>query len=124
MSTANGPVFGFYDNGTTSGSAQPTTTDDIPNARNGGGAPGWKRGNDTLDTGGGKSAGFMASVTVGISRRGSTFYGMLNGARDHTFADVSGTAAGGFFIGCAGANSGWSLTSLRYRLGPGLPNIT
>ena len=119
--TNNGPYMGFYDNGTTAGTTKPTETDDIVTIENGGATPGYEHNGDTTDTGGGKSAGFMASVVVRLSRRGSTFYAYLDDVLDHTYADVTGTAAGGFYVGCGGGGSGFSFSTMRYRLGPGLP---
>jgi hypothetical protein len=124
VGTDNGPAGGFYDNGTNNGVLVPTLTDDIVFARNSGGAgPGWMHGNDNPD-GSAKSAGWMASKTIQISRRGTTYYGLLDGVLDKTFAEVTGDTVGGLFLGSGGGISGgFTFGDVKYRLGPGLAVI-
>ena len=119
FTTANGPYVGFYESGTTTGAESPTVVDPVPSVVNGGGSPGYEYGNRLTDTGGAKAAGFMSGVVVRISRRGSTFYVYLDDVLDHTFVLVSDDAAGGFYIGNGGSTSGWSMSGIRYRTGPG-----
>jgi hypothetical protein len=124
VGTDNGPAGGFYDNGTTNGVIVPTTTDAIVFARNSGGTgPGWMHGNDNPD-GTAKSNGWMASKTIQISRRGDTYYGLLNGVLDKTFAEITGHTVGGLFLGSGGGISGgFTFGDVKYRLGPGLASI-
>lgn len=121
--TANGPSVGFHTTGTTDTIDHPSTTNPIVYARNAGGAnPGWNNNDGSVEAA--KSAGWMSGVgPIQISRRGSTFYGLINGVLDRTFTGTTGTNAGGFFIGCAGATHAWQVDSVQYRLGPGLPAI-
>lgn len=124
ISTQNGPKCGFSPNGTSSGGSLPTTTDPIVYACNGGagGDVGWSHDNQNPD-GSAKSAGWMASHIIQISRRGSTFYGLIDGVLDHTFTEVTGGDAGNLFILSAGGTTSFALTGVQYRVGPGLPAI-
>jgi hypothetical protein len=123
--TTNGPMWGFYDNGTSNDAGTPTNTDAILYARNASGAAdiGWIHGASDPD-GAAKSAGWMSGKTIQISRRGSTYYGLIDGVLDRTITELTGNTAGGFFIGCTGGSHDWQANNVQYRLGPGLPNIT
>lgn len=105
------------------GVERPGNTDPIVFAReSGGGGIGWVYAGTVTEAS--RSSGWTASAVIGLSRRGSTFYGLIDGSINHTFSAVSGTNAGKFFIGCNGTTSGWSMTGIRYRLGPGLPTLS
>lgn len=122
-STANA-VVGFCTSGTSINVQSPTTTNPIVYAKDSpaAGTTGWLNNNDSVDAS--KSSGWTQSNTIKISRRGSTFYGSINGVLDETYSGTTGSGAGKLFVGCAGVASGWTLTGLRYRAGSGLPAIS
>ena len=113
---------GFCDNGTATGVQQPTYTNAALYGRNAGtGVIGWCNDSDALE-GAAKAAGWMASKTIRLSRRGSTVYGLIDGVLDRTFS-IAASAAGKFFLGNGGGTAGAAFTGLRYRKGAGLPAI-
>ncbi|MDP2619270.1 MAG: hypothetical protein Q8P46_03705 [Hyphomicrobiales bacterium] len=118
----HGLIIGFSPNLTGTGAQAPGTTNPIMYAKNAAVADGWMNDNDAVD--GAQAAGWMSELTIGISRRGDTFYGLIDNALDHTFTGDTGTDAGNLFIGAPGAGSGYSATVIRYRLGPNLPAIS
>lgn len=117
--SSNGPYMGFYDNGTATGATKPTNTNAIVSIVNGGATPGYENNGDTNE--GPKTAGFMASVTVRLSRRGSSYKAYLNDVLNYTWTGVTGSTAGGFYFGTGGGTNGWSFSGVRYRKGSGLP---
>ena len=121
----NGPAWGFYTTGTTDGDYRPSVTDPIVYARNGSGSAdiGWLHDDANLE-GAAKSSDWMSLKIIQFSRRGSTFYGLIDDVLDRTYSETTGTNAGGFFIGCTGGGAVWQANSVQYRLGPGLPAIS
>lgn len=110
---AAGFVMGFATGGTMTGNTLPTTANPVIYAKNQGTGPGWNNNNGTVEAA--RSAGWCANATVGIHRRGSTLYGYLDDAADHTFS-VSTAAAGLVFFGCDGSGSGWVGNNVRITL--------
>lgn len=118
-SAGHGLVVGGFTTGTGTGGEIPTTINPTVWAKNSGGGVGWSSGNAVQEVS--KTNGWMSTATILFSRRGSTFYGYLNGSLDVTYTSVTSAAAGRLFIGSPAAGSGYAVTGVRYRKGAGLP---
>mgnify|MGYP003676212916 FL=1 len=117
-------IIGIADNGTATGVQQPTTANAVLNGRNAGASSrGWQNASGTVEDA--KSEGWFANSVIGLSRRGATIYGMIDGSVDHTFTGATTSKAVKFFFGSSGTGA-WNngASNVRYRRGSGLPDVS
>jgi len=65
------------------------------------------------------SSNWMSEKIIGFSRRGSQFYGTIDGVKDYTYGNSTSTTTNPikFFLGCGGQGA-WSAgcSNIRYRI--------
>ena len=65
------------------------------------------------------SSNWMSEKIIGFSRRGSQFYGTIDGVKDYTYGNSNSSTSNAvkFWLGCSGAGA-WSVgaTNIRYRI--------